>query len=137
MVSLRRSRFTGLPVPLAADHHIQGLLRGQMRMVGLHRCDHGIDGTALKRMHGGGPGAVDVAQLRIALAQLHRNGAVNLDTPGSSGQAVWRPRHDPAALSFEDHGPGAAVQSGDAQFIGLFDTEPLVAVVEGHHIAGA
>ena len=70
MVSLRRSRFTGLPVPLAADHHIQGLLRGQMRMVGLHRCDHGIDGTALKRMHGGGPGAVDVAQLRIALAQL-------------------------------------------------------------------
>ena len=106
-------------------------------MVGLHRCDHGIDGTALKRMYGGGPGAVDVAQLRIALAQLHRIGAVNLDTPGSSGQPVWRPRHDPAVLSFEDHGPGAAVQSGDAQFIGLFDTEQLVAVVEVHHIAGA
>ena len=35
-------------------------------MVGLHRRDHGIDGAALARMLGGGPSAVEVAELRIA-----------------------------------------------------------------------
>ena len=32
--------------------------------------DHGIDRAALERVHGRGPGAVDVAELRVAWAQV-------------------------------------------------------------------
>ena len=35
-------------------------------MMGLHGGDHGIDRTVLERMHRGGPGAVYVAELRVA-----------------------------------------------------------------------
>ena len=39
-------------------------------MVRLHRGDHGIHRPALKRMHGRGPGAVDMAKLRIARCKI-------------------------------------------------------------------
>ena len=39
-------------------------------MVRLHRRDHVVDGAAMERMHGRGPGAVDVAKLRIARCEI-------------------------------------------------------------------
>ena len=39
-------------------------------VIRVHRGDHRIDGAALERMHGRGPGAVDVAKLRIARREI-------------------------------------------------------------------
>ena len=48
------------PVPRAGYLDVERLLRGQVRVPSLHRRDHGIDRLALERVHGRGPGPVDV-----------------------------------------------------------------------------
>ena len=54
------------PFARAADLHVEGLQIGEVRMVRLHRGDHGIHRPALERMHGRGPCPVDMAKLRIS-----------------------------------------------------------------------
>ena len=53
-------------VACAADLHVEHLLVGEVRVVGFDRGDHVVDGAALERVHGRGPGPVGVAKLRIA-----------------------------------------------------------------------
>ena len=64
-------------------------------MVRLHRGDHGIDRAALERVHGGGSGAVDMAELRVAGDEVER-------------APVLRAERNPAVLDRRDLG-GAAV----------------------------
>ena len=54
----------------AADLYVERLLRGEMGLVRLHRRDHGINGVALEGVDSGGPGTVNMAELRIALAHV-------------------------------------------------------------------
>ena len=70
---LERLRIVGdefRPIPRPTDFHIEALLVRHMGMRRLHRGDHVVHGPALKRVHGRGPGVVEMAQLRIATAQF-------------------------------------------------------------------
>ena len=53
-------------VACAADLDVEHLLIGEVRVVRLDRRDHRVHRSSLERMHGRGPGAVDVAELQIA-----------------------------------------------------------------------
>ena len=54
------------PVARPADLDIQHLPVGEVGMGGLDRSDDVVDGASLERVHGRGPGAVDMAELRVA-----------------------------------------------------------------------
>ena len=57
------------PVAGSRNLDVERLDRGQTGVVRFHRRDHGVDRAALERMHGRCPGAVEMAQLRIARGQ--------------------------------------------------------------------
>ena len=73
----------------AADLDVEHLPVGEVGMVGLDRCDHGIDRAPLERMHGRGPGAVDMAELRVARVHVEHAPVLEPDAEPS----VVDPRH--------------------------------------------
>ena len=64
--SAARSSVTSSVRSRAGDLDVEALLRCEMGVIRLHRLIHDVHGPALGRVHGRGPGAVDVAKLRIA-----------------------------------------------------------------------
>ena len=49
-------------------------------MIGLNRGNHGIDGPSLERVHGRGPGAIDMAKLRVSGAHVEHAPVLEAET---------------------------------------------------------
>ena len=106
-------------------------------MVRLYRSDDGIDGAPLKRAHGRGPGAVDMAKLRVPLVEVQH-------------PSVLEPERHPAVLHFSDLGrlavhepqahvvprPADAVATAKLHGIRLVDIDPTRARREPVRLPG-
>lgn len=57
-------------VPRPADRHVERPLRGEFRVIRRHGSDDPVHHPALKRMHGRGPGAVEVPELGVAVGEF-------------------------------------------------------------------
>ena len=68
-----------------ADLDIERLLRGEMGMVCLHRSNNGIDRAPPKRMHGRGPGTIDMAEQWIVRLEVEHAPVLEAERDLASG----------------------------------------------------
>ena len=106
--SVERALFRTVARP--ADLDIEALLRGEVRVPRLHGGDDVVDGAALEGVHGRGPGMVEMAQLRVALAQFQLLAVLKLECDAA---VCYRDHLCRAAV----HQPQAGVVAGPADAV--------------------
>ena len=109
-------------VARATDLDVERFLRREVRMPRLHRRNHVVDGTALERMDGRGPGMVEMAELRVPASELKPATVLKLerdppvpDREDLGGAAVDQP--EPGIVA----GPADAVTGAKLDVLGPVD----------------
>ena len=92
-----------------ADLDVEGLLCGEVRVPSLHGGDHIVDRPALEGVHGGRPGMVEMAQLRVPAAQFELLAVLQLER-----HPALRGRENLRRPAVDEPEPGIVARPADA-----------------------